>query len=187
MDKSGLEADMIAAVIDIARRRQGMITDGQEHEGRLTFESGIRQARKVFTDARASGDPELMLLAEYTFMSQTLEYATENDVVGRSRAQAAVDSFEDAFLALQAIADAVAYQAVEKAFPHRGQWRYRGLPCDAFHVAMLAHKTRITNGISMIGVNPLDVGLAELRRAAIVTAQGVYWERQQLVLPAVAA
>jgi hypothetical protein len=115
---------MTAAVVSIARGRLGMITDGQEHEGRLTFESGIKQAYKVFTDARASGDPELMLLAEYTYMSQMLEYATENDTVGRSRAQAAVDSFEDAFLALQALADAVAYQAVEKAFPHRGQWRY---------------------------------------------------------------
>jgi hypothetical protein len=182
MEKSGLSDDMIDAVIDIARGRLGMITDGQEHEGRLTFESGIRQAHKVFTEARASGDPELMLLAEYTFMSQMLEYATENDIVGRSRAQAAIDSFEDAFLSLQALADATAYQAVEKAFPHRGQWRYKGLPRDAFHVAMLAHKTRIMNSISMIGVNPLDVSLAELRHAVAVTAQQVYREKQQVIL-----
>jgi hypothetical protein len=38
------------------------------------------------------------------------------------------------------------------------------------------------NSISMIGVNPLDVGLAELRHAAAVTAQRVYWEKQQVIL-----
>jgi hypothetical protein len=183
MEKSGLSIDMTVAVINIARGRLGLIADGQEHEGRLIFESGIRQARKVISEAMTSGDPELMLLAEYTYMSQTLEYATENDTVGRSRAQAAIDSFEDAFLSLQALADTAAYQAVEKAFPHRGQWRYKGLPRDAFHVAMLAHKTRITNSISMIGVNPLDVGLAETRHAAVSTAQNVYWKKQQTVLP----
>ncbi|MDR3283603.1 MAG: hypothetical protein LBS97_00290 [Treponema sp.] len=88
MEKIGLGIDMTDAVGFIFRGRLGLITDGQEHEGRLTFESGIRQAHKVFAEARASEDPELMLLAEYTYMSQTLEYATERDTVGRSRAQA---------------------------------------------------------------------------------------------------
>jgi hypothetical protein len=52
---------------------------------------------------------------------------------------------------------------------------------------MNAHKTRIMNSISMIGANPLDVSLAELRHATVVTAQQVYWERQHTVLPTAAA
>ncbi|MDR3252388.1 MAG: hypothetical protein LBT35_02315, partial [Tannerella sp.] len=57
--------DIADAVAKIARGRKALETDGREHEGRLSFEKGIAEARAIFKDVLAGGDIELILLAEY--------------------------------------------------------------------------------------------------------------------------
>jgi hypothetical protein len=70
------------------------------------------------------------------------------EIKGKASAEAALQNFDDAFLALKAVGEGAAYHIAEQTFPHRGQWRYQGLPRDAFHVACIAHKTRLKNDLS---------------------------------------
>jgi hypothetical protein len=166
----------------IAQGRLGLETDGEEHEGMVTFTKGIVIATEMYTEAMKSGDPELMFLAEYTYMSEELEHAETNETGAHASAVAAVQSFDDALLALKAVADPAMYQGVELALPHRGQWRYKSLPRDAFHVACIAHKTRIKNGLSRFGVSRRDRSLAELRITVLAAAQQMYIKKQQAAL-----
>ncbi|MDR3301373.1 MAG: hypothetical protein LBT01_02420 [Spirochaetaceae bacterium] len=70
------------------------------------------------------------------------------------------------------------YHTVDMAFPHRNQWRYKGLPRDAFHVACIAHKTRLKNGLSRLGLPKLDRELAKIRIDALTAIQQCYIEKQ---------
>jgi hypothetical protein len=123
-----------------------------------------------------------MLLAEYVYLSQELEESEDNEPEGKASAEAALQSFDDAFLALRAVEEGAAYHIAEQTFPHRNQWRYRGLPRDAFHVACIAHKTRLKNGLSRLGLPRLDRELAQTRIAALGAIQQVYLEKQQSAL-----
>jgi hypothetical protein len=173
---------MARAVSYIAQGRLGLETDGEEHEGMAAFKKGIAIAAELYTEVMKTGDPELMLLAEYTYMSEELEHAETDETGAEASAAAAVQSFDDALLALKAVADPTMYAGVELALPHCGQWRYKGFPRDAFHVACLAHKTRIKNGLSRFGVNRRDRSLAELRVIVFTAAQNEYTKKQQAVL-----
>jgi hypothetical protein len=53
------------------------------------------------------------------------------------------------------------------------------MPKDAFHIAFLAHKTQLRNGISRLGLSRLDRTLAKERINAITVSQDIYFEKQQ--------
>jgi hypothetical protein len=159
-----------------------METDGREHEGRLSFEKGIAEARVIFKEVFDGGDVELILLAEYLFITQELEECEDDEVEGRSSAVAALASFDDAFLSLKALGNSTAYQVAEQTYPHSVQYRYKGMPKDAFHIAFLAHKTRLRNGISRLGLSRLDRTLAKERILAINVTQDIYFEKQQVAI-----
>jgi hypothetical protein len=107
MEKSGLGSSISKAVAQIAEGRKGLETDGREHEGRLSFEDGIAEARAIFKEVFAGGDVELILLAEYLFITQELEESEDDEVEGRSCAVAAIASFDDAFLSLKVLRNSI--------------------------------------------------------------------------------
>ena len=66
-----------AANIDFGRK--GFAIIGKEREGRISYEKGIAQAMSAFKEAQATADPETILLAEYTFITQELEFCEKTD------------------------------------------------------------------------------------------------------------
>jgi hypothetical protein len=175
---------MSTAVSTINEGRRGLATAGGTEDGRISFERGHALALQTFKEALDSGDVELVLLAEYFFVGQELAESEADETEGRASAEAALQSFDDALLALKAVCDPAAYRGAEMTFPHRGQWRCNGLPRDAFHVACFAHKTRLRNGLSRLGLPKLDRGLAKVRIAALDATQRVYCAKQDAALAA---
>jgi hypothetical protein len=182
MEKNGLSINIVDAATTIAAGRRSLESKGKTEAGLLDFEAGHTLAKRTFQEAIASGDVELILLAEYLFVTQELAESEGDEPEGKSSAEAALHSFDDAFLALKIVDDTAVYRGVEMAFPHRGQWRYKDLPRDAFHVACIAHKTRLRNGLSRLGLPKLDRELAKTRIAALGAIQQVYIEKQQSAL-----
>jgi hypothetical protein len=182
LEKAGLIADMMSAVERIAAGRLGFEIDGSEHEGMTEFSEGVQIASMLYTAAMNSGDCELMVAAEYTFLSKELEYVEDNEGGAEASAAAAIQFFDDALLALKIVENKDLYKGVDSCFPHHGKWRYNGCPKDAFHVACTSHITRIKNGLSRFGVNRRDRALAELRIAMFNAAQSVYLEKQRKAL-----
>jgi hypothetical protein len=69
MEKTGLIDDIGSSAVLIARGRKSMTIDGEERNGRISFENGHALARKTFQEALASENVEFILLAEYLFVS----------------------------------------------------------------------------------------------------------------------
>ena len=72
MDIPGLVTSIINAVIQIDLGRKGFAIIGKEREGRISYENGIDRAMSAFQEAQASADPQALILAEYTFITQEL-------------------------------------------------------------------------------------------------------------------
>jgi len=131
--------------------------------------------------AQASSDPQTIILAEYTFISQELEFCEKTDKDSLSSLTQAIQSFDDAFFALQAVEES-GYKTVEKAFPHNGKYRVSGLPKDAFHIACIAHKTRLQNVLRAPGIDPIEKALLKQRLANLSAGQSGYVEMQRKAL-----
>jgi hypothetical protein len=153
----------------IARR-----TSGQTEQGLRDFEKGIALAMTAFTQADASSDPFLMLLAEYTFIVQEMESAYPEEKEALASYRAAKSAFDDAFRALEVVKDETLYKGVEKAFPRKGNYRHNGYPKDAFHIAYIGHKTRLQNTLKQIGIDPLERSFREKRIQTSPLAQSAY-------------
>jgi hypothetical protein len=182
MEKTGLTDGIIKTVNKIAYGRIGLRTKGEAEEGRENFAGGLELGKQIFSQLKICGDSELMLLAEYAFMNQELEGARDEEKIGRSSYQSAVHDFDDAFLSLKSVKDAVMYQGAENTHPHRAPFRYKGMPNDSFHIAYAGHYTRLQNKLKPIGIDPDEQILTELRMAVCKSAQKVYLEMQQDVL-----
>jgi hypothetical protein len=182
LEKAGLIAEMLDAVEQIAAGRLGLETEGRERDGMQEFSEGVQIASGLYTEAMNSGDCELMIAAEYTFLSKELEFAEENEDDAEASATSAIAAFDDALLCLKAVEDKSLYQGIELGFPHRGKWRYNGYPNDAFHLACTGHIRRIKNGRSRFGVNRRDRALAELRIQMFNAAQSIYLAKQKSIL-----
>jgi hypothetical protein len=61
--------------------------------------------------------------------------------------------------------NAETYILLEKVFSHRPEFRYKGMPKDAFHVACAGHILRIKNILKSPGINLVEKGLLEQRRS----------------------
>ena len=144
MESTGLATRISASAISIDAGRKVFATKGKEHEGRVLFEDGIESAMLAFREAQASADPQALILAEYTFLAQELQLCDIYDKDSRDSLTKAIESFDDAFLALQGVEEP-GYKTAEKAFPHNGKYRVSGFPKDSFHIAFIAHRTRLKN------------------------------------------
>jgi hypothetical protein len=182
MEKTGLTNNITTGASLIARGRKSMTVDGEERNGRINFENGHTLARQTFQEALASGDVELILLAEYLFGSEELAESDKDEPEGKASAEAALHSFDDAFLSFEAVEEGAVYRIAEKVIPHSAQYRYQGLPKDSFHIACIAHKTRLKNGLSRLGLPKLDRELAKVRIAALSAIQRLYGEKQSAAL-----
>jgi len=74
---------LVNSVYDAAGRidigRKGFATRGKAEEGRISYETGIAKAMTVFQEAQSTADPQTMILAEYTFLTQELELCGKSD------------------------------------------------------------------------------------------------------------
>ena len=179
MDLIGLVGNIYEAVIHINSGRKSWAIRGKEQEGRISYEEGIDLASATFKEAQALGDPKALILVEYTFICQELQSCSESDNDTLSSLKMAKQSFDDAFLALQVVEDSTIYQGVDKAFPHRNIYRINGFPKDAFHIACIAHKTRIQNILRSPGIDPIEKTLLKQRHINLSTAQNGYTIKQK--------
>ena len=74
MDRIGLVDSIYNAVVAIDSGRKGFATRGKEQEGRISYEKGISEALAIFKEAQTTADPQTLILCEYTFLSQELEF-----------------------------------------------------------------------------------------------------------------
>jgi hypothetical protein len=178
LDIPGLVNRIYNAVVQIDAGRKGFATRGKEQEGRISFEDGIAEAMSAFYEAQISANPHVAILAEYTFLSQELEFCEETDNDTLSSLTQAIKSFDDAFLALQAVEES-GYKTAEKTYPHSGKYRVSGFPKDAFHIACISHKTRLQNILRAPGIDPIEKALLKQRSVNLSTAQNSYIEMQK--------
>jgi hypothetical protein len=181
LDRIGLVNSIYEAVVNIDSGRKGFAIQGKEREGRISFETGITDAMAVFQKAQATNDPETIILAEYTFLSQELQLCDNSDKDSLSSLTQAIQSFDDAFFALQAVEES-GYKTAEKTYPHNGKYRVSGLPKDAFHIACIAHKTRLQNILRAPGIDPIEKALLKQRFVNLSAGQGGYVEKQKKAL-----
>ena len=179
MDRAGLITNIYDAVVSIDLGRKGFAIKGKEQEGRIFYEKGIALALANFIEAQASADPQILIIAEYTFVSQELHICSEADKDTLSSLSQAVQSFDDAFLALKVVEDSGNYHFAEKTYPNNRKYRISGFPKDAFHIACISHKTRIQNILRTPGVDPIEKDLLKQRLANLSTAQSCYIGKQK--------
>jgi len=169
-----------AAAIDFGRK--GFATRGKEQEGRINYEDGIAKALSAFQEAQATADPETIILAEYTFLSQEFQFCEKTDKDTISSLTLAIQSFDDAFLVLEVVKNKSLYQGVEKAIPHSGKHRIKGFPMDAYHIACKGHRTRLQNILKTPGLDLIEKALLKQRYDNLSAGQGGYVELQRKAL-----
>jgi hypothetical protein len=181
LDPIGLTDKILTAVESIDAGRKGFAMDGQEHEGRLSYEDGISTAMTAFQETEATGDPEIIALVEEVFLQQELRFCNEQDTNAHNSLTQALQDFGDAFLSLEAVEDA-GYKIADKTYPHNQKCRYLGFPKDAFHQCCIAHRTRLQNVLRAPGINMTEKAVLQQRIVNMKTAQAAYLEKQNAIL-----
>ena len=178
MDLTGLLSSVYEAAAAIDSGRKGFAIIGKEREGRINYEDGIAQAMSAFKEAQSTADPETILLAEYTFISQELEFCEKTDKDAINSLSRAIRFFDDAFLALKTVKNSTLYQGAEQTYPHDSEYRIKGYPLDSFHVAVKGHKGRLQNILKTPGLDPIEKALHKQRLETIKAGQKGYLEMQ---------
>jgi hypothetical protein len=181
MDMIGLINNISSAVDYLANGRKGFATKGEEREGRVLYETGISMALASFKEVHALADPKTIMLAEEAFLQKELDFCAENDDDARNSLEMALQSFDDAFLCLEVVEEPV-YVFAEKTHPHSKKYRIQGFPKDAFHVACLAHYTRLSNVLRSPGIDMIEKAVLEQRAANMKIAQRSYIEKQKVIM-----
>ena len=182
MEKIGLISSIHDAALAIDFGRKGFATRGKAEEGRLSYEHGISLALLTFRDAQSTADAKIIILVEYTFLNQELQFCKESDVDTYSSLTQAIQSFDDAFLVLEIVEDSIIYQGVEKSHPHSKKYRINGFPKDSFHIACIAHRTRLQNILRSPGIDPIEKTLLKQRYVNLSAAQNSYINKQRMVI-----
>jgi hypothetical protein len=182
MEKTGLLDRIVDGVTNINEGRAALHTDGVEHEGRIAWEAGFFAVKKAFEEAGLLEDIKLILLAEYTFLGQEIEFCDAADTFAIASLRNAAWSFDDAFRVLPVVENAAEYSAVEKAFPSAEKYRVSNMPNDCFHIACTAHRTRLNNIQRAPGINMTEKTMLRLRAANMLTAKKAYLKKQHEVL-----
>jgi len=181
LDLTGLVNNIYEAAAHIDFGRKGFAIRGKAEEGRISYEKGIALAMINFQKAQITTDPQTIILAEYTFITQELQFCEKTDKDSLSSLIQAIQSFDDAFLALQAV-DEPGYKTAEKTYPHSGKYRVSGFPKDAFHTACISHKTRLQNVLRAPGIDPIEKVLLKQRFTNLSAGQAGYIEKQKKAL-----
>jgi hypothetical protein len=179
--RTGLVDSIHAAAANIDSGRKGFATRGKAEEGRISYETGITEALSAFREAQTTADPQIMILAEYTFLTQELHFCDKSDKDSLNSLTKALQSFDDAFLALKTVEEGY-YKTVDNAIPHDKKYRVSGFPKDSFHIACSSHKTRIQNILRSPGIDSIEKALLKQRLANLPAAQNSYIEKQKKAL-----
>jgi len=180
--ETGLLIRIANAAASIDSGRKGFATRGKEQEGRISYETGIAAALSAFKEAQTTADPQIMILAEYTFLTQELQFCEKTDKDSLTSLTKAIQSFDDAFLTLRTVENPN-YKIADEIIPHHKKYRVSGgFPKDSFHIACGSHKTRIQNILRAPGIDPIEKALLKQRLLNLPTAQNSYIEKQKKVL-----
>jgi len=182
LETAGLVSKIAEAALKIDFGRKGFATIGKERKGRISYENGISEAMSAFQEALAAADPQTIILAELTFITQEYQLCDKSDTDTLNSLTKAIESFDDAFLALKTVENKTQYQGVENAIPHNGKYRVSGFPKDSFHIACIAHRTRLQNILRTPGLDPIEKALLKQRLANLPVAQSGYVEKQKIAL-----
>ena len=182
LEKIGLVNKIYAAAAAIDFGRKAYAIRGKAEESRIAFEAGISEAMTAFKEAQATADPETIILAEYTFLVQELQFCHENDTASRTSLNTAIQFFDDAFTAIKIVEAKNQYQIAEKTYPQHKDYRFKGFPLDSFHVACKSHKTRIQNILKSPGIDPIEKALLQQRYDNLIAGQTGYVEKQRKAL-----
>jgi hypothetical protein len=182
MDKIGLLDSITQAMESIAEGRRGWETEGSTEAGRVSYRDGLAEAMAAFKQAAESADARILILVDHAYVTQERQFCDSQDAEAIGSMAAAVTGFDDALRVLPTVSDAMSYQAVETSYPHNTDYRYKGMPKDAFHIACKAHRARLTNTLRAPGLSMTEKALYKLRKANMSAAQGVYFAMQQTVL-----
>ena len=182
MDPIGLISSITEAAIEIDAGRKGFATRGKAEEGRILYEGGIALALSSFREAQSTADPHTLIMAEYAFLTQELQFCTATEKRTLNSLNKAIQHFDDAFLALKVIEDKSLYTIADSVIPHDKDYRVKGYPKDSFHIACGSHKTRIKNILTSPGIDPIEKDLLEQRLVNLSAAQGSYIEKQKVVM-----
>jgi len=178
LDLITLARNIINAATLIDSGRKGFAIQGKEREGRINYEKGIAKAMTAFKEAQTTADPETILLAEYTFITQELEFCEKTDKDAINSLTQALQFFDEAFPVLKIVKNKTLYQAVDKSLSHKREFRFKGFPKDVFHVAFGSHKARLMNILKTPGLDPIEKALLKQRLANISAGQKGYVELQ---------
>jgi hypothetical protein len=180
--KAGLITRITDAAANIDAGRKGFATKGKAEEGRIAYELGITNAMTAFKEAQTTADPQTMILVEYTFLTQELQFCEKTDKDSLNSLTQAIQYFDDAFLVLKTVEEGD-YKAVETAIPHNKKYRVGGgYPKDSFHIACSSHITRIKNMLRTPGIDPIEKSLLKQRLLNLPAAQNGYIEKQKKAL-----
>ena len=184
MDLIGLINNINKAAISIDAGRKGFATRGKAEEGRINYEDGISVAMSAFQEAQTTTDPQTIILAEYTFLTQELEFCEKTDKAAISSLTRAIRFFDDAFLALKVVESAgYGYKEAEQTYPHDNEYRVKeGFPKDAYHIACNGHKGRLQNILKTPGLDPIEKSLLKQRLVTLSAGQRGYVELQRKAL-----
>ena len=182
MDLIGYLGRISKAAANIDSGRKGFAIIGKEREGRISYEEGIAEAMSAFKEAQATADPQTIILVEYTFLTQELQFCDKSDKDSFTSLTQAIQSFDDAFQVLKVV-ETPEYKIVDIAIPHHKKFRVKGgFPKDSFHVACSSQKTRIQNILRTPGIDPIEKALLKQRLANLPAAQNAYIEKQKKAL-----
>jgi hypothetical protein len=181
LDPTGLVNSIIKATSNIDAGRKGFATKGKAEEGRIFYEEGIAEAMTAFQEAQSTADPQTIILAEYTFLTQELELCEKSDKESINSLTQAIQFFDDAFHSLKAVEEG-SYIAVEQCIPHHKNYRISGYPKDSFHIACGSHKTRLQNILRSPGIDQIEKALLKQRLINLPVAQNAYIEKQKKAL-----
>jgi hypothetical protein len=181
--KIGSRIDIGYAVVLIEEGRRKHFIEESALEGLQQFKEGSELLRQAFIDAKATGDVELILRAEHSFLSSQIAAGNPDETRAHASAEKGLEVIEDALRALKTVSGSTVYKGVELAFPRHGKaYRYKGLPKDAFHVCCESHIARLNNGLTRYGVSDIDRELIKLRVGTLAAIEEIYCNMQRKVL-----
>jgi hypothetical protein len=181
LDQNGLLNKLAVSATQIDTGRKSLATQGKEPAGRIFYEDGISEALSVFQEVKNIADPKTIVLAEIVFLQQELQFCNKTDTGTQSSLTQAIQSFNDALRSLKAVQGAH-YKTAEETYPINQKYRYHGMPKDSFHIACIAHRTRIQNILRVPGMNMTEKAVYQQRFANMRTAQESYGKLQKVAL-----
>jgi hypothetical protein len=184
LDRTGLLARITESAVLLIQGRKWLDTERREGAGGIIYRKGLALALDAFKEVQrnAADELETLIIAEYAFLGQERQFSSPSDTKTIASLNTASRSFDEALIMLKEVEAGASYGIVDRCVSHRPDYRYQGMPKDAFHVACSGHRTRLDNSLRSPSVGTNEKALLKQRFANIITAQSVYVQKQQKAL-----